>query len=220
MNDASGHDIKVADASLAAIGSTVLCRRACAPLCPARPAGPADRLVASAHPLLVGPGAGGACARRRLAEPLVSRSCFWLARSSCAAPAARSMTLSTAISMRGSHGRGRGRSLQAKSASRPPSSFSCCRRCSALRPAAVQLLHDLARHRLAAARCDLSLHEALHLLAAVLPRPCLQLGRLVGWTADRRDRLASRPSSSIPAALPGRSPMTRSMRIRTAKTTR
>ena len=37
------------------------------------------------------------------------------------------------------------------------------------------------------ARRDLSFHEALHLLAAILPRPCLQLGRLIGWAAIARD---------------------------------
>jgi hypothetical protein len=67
---------------------------------------------------------------------------------------------------------------------------------------------------------DLSLRQALHLVAAGVPGPRLQLGRADGLGLPYRRAGAGAVSCSISAASPGRCITTRSTRIRTRRTTR
>ena len=69
-------------------------------------------------------------------------------------------------------------------------------------------------------RRRLSLRQALHRLAAILSRPCLFLGRDHGLGGRLRRARRRRRWSSMPARSSGRSATTRSMRIRTRRTTR
>ena len=78
----------------------------------------------------------------------------------------------------------------------------------------------LPRRRLAGARRDLSLRQALHLVAAGLPRPRLQLGRAARLGGARRRPRPRRRCCSTPPASPGRCSTTRSTPTRTARTTR
>ena len=77
----------------------------------------------------------------------------------------------------------------------------------------------VARRRLAADRRHLSVHEAHHLLAAGGAGAGLQLGGAGGLERRCMARCRWRRCCSMPAASPGRWPMTRSTRIRTRRTT-
>ena len=69
--------------------------------------------------------------------------------------------------------------------------------------AAVQPLRGRDRHRLAAHRRDLSVHEADHLVAADRARPRVLLGRADGICGDARRGSMRRRCCSMPARSPG-----------------
>ena len=193
---------------------------ALAPLCAAGAARPADRLVAAAPALLVGPDAGAD--RQGGGVPNLWYALLFLVGAIVMRGAGCTLNDIADRDFDAKVARTRSRPIPSGQvsvkaafvflvAAVPRSASSSC---------PVQLAHGRARRGLAAARRHLSLHEALHLLAADLPRPCLQLGG-----AGRLERRSigglqpARRSSSISAASPGRLPMTRSMRIRTTRTT-
>ena len=88
------------------------------------------------------------------------------------------------------------------------------------RPDAVQPLHGCAGHRVAGAGCDLSVHEAVHLLAAAHPRPDLQVGRAGGLGRRHGRARLARARCCMRAASSGPSATTRSTPTRTRRTTR
>ncbi len=86
-------------------------------------------------------------------------------------------------------------------------------------PAHLSPAGDRPRDRLAGAGRDLSLRQAVHLVAAGVPRPRLQLGRAAGLGRASPAPSRRRRSRSMPRASPGRSSTTRSTPTRTRRTT-
>ena len=83
----------------------------------------------------------------------------------------------------------------------------------------LNTLHHRARGGLARARRHLSLHEAVHLLAADRAGPDVQVGRAGRLVGRHRLAVARRRSRSTPAACCGPSATTPSMPTRTRRTT-
>ena len=180
-------------------------------LCAAGALGPADRLAAAAVAVLVVGGAGGErlCAAGRplrlaAAVALASRCCSSSARSPCAAPAAPTTTSSTQ-SIDAQVERTRSRPLPSGQVTPAPGLDlpGAAGAGRAGRAAAVQQFRDPARHRLAGGRRHLSVHEAIHQLAATRARPRLLLGRADGLGGRVRRPRSRRRCCSISARCSG-----------------
>ena len=186
----------------------------------ARPLRSADRRLAAAVSLLVVAGAGRACPRQALSRTSGISPCSTSAPSSCAAPAAPITTSSTATTTPASPAPPGGPSRPARSRVRQAQLFLVAAVPDRLGGAApVQPVHGGARRRLAGADRHLSLHQAVHLLAAAHAGPDLQVGR--AGRLGGRHRLARRWRRwcSTPARCCGPSATTPSTRTRTRRTT-
>jgi hypothetical protein len=204
----------------AAIGSTPS-RPGRATLSPAQPRGPADRHVAFAPALLVGRHAGGRSGSPGI-EPFrpVDRPGL---RHRCIPDAWRGLHMERYDGpgfrrRRGAH------EITANPVrpSNPETGLRLARgpvAAGLLHPADLQLVRHRARHRVAHAGGDLSLRQALHLVAAGIPRASRSTGARC-WPGRRiPDRWAGQPCSFILAASPGRFSTTRSTPIRIPRMT-
>ena len=198
-------------------GSIACCRRA-ASLCPAGAARPADRHLAAAVCRAGGRSRSPLPPSRLSAHAPVRAS----APSRCAAPAAPATTSSIATSTRRST-RTAGRPLPSGAVTpRQALVFLALQLAVGLvDPAAPSTGRDQARALAVAADRHLSVHEAHHLVAAGFSSASPSTGAR-SWAGRLRPaaRSAGQPSSSMPAASPGRCSTTRSMRTRTRRTMR